>query len=98
MQDLEVIRGIRIVIRGIRIVHMSIEEKIKQSLNKISPALQADGGDIQFISWDGKNGIVQVQLMGMCAGCPMAQVTLKEGVEAQLKKDVPEVKSVESVW
>ena len=90
-------RGIRIVISGIRIVSMSIEDKIKQSLNKIRPALQADGGDLQFVAWDEKNGVVQVQLMGMCAGCPMAQVTLKEGVEAQLKKDVPEVKSVENV-
>lgn len=76
---------------------MEIKEKIKNTLNKIRPALQADGGDIQFVAWQEEKGIVQVRLAGMCAGCPLAQVTLKEVVEAELKKEVPEVKAVESV-
>ncbi len=76
---------------------MEIKEKIKNTLSKIRPSLQADGGDIQFVAWDEESGVVQVQLSGMCAGCPLAQVTLKEVVETELKKEVPEVKSVESV-
>ena len=73
-----------------------IENRIKQSLDNIRPYLQADGGDVEFVNWDGESGVVYLQLTGMCAGCPMAQVTLKENVEAVLKKEVPEVEKVES--
>ncbi len=75
----------------------NIEEKIQKSLENIRPNLQADGGDVQLLEWDEENGIAKLRLMGACAGCPMAQVTLKDGVEAVLKKEVPEVKAVESV-
>ena len=73
------------------------EEKIKKALDKIRPALQADGGDVQFIAFDKDSGTVKVQLHGMCAGCPMSQVTLKQGIEAEIKKEVPEVKEVINV-
>ncbi len=73
---------------------MKIEEKIKKALEKIRPALQADGGDVKFVDWNEKTGIVKVRLSGMCAGCPMSQITLKQGIEAEIKKDVPEVKEV----
>lgn len=73
---------------------MKIEEKIEKSLDSIRPSLKADGGDIEFVSFDEKKGLVKVKLMGMCTNCPMAHVTLKEGVEAVLKKEVPEVKEV----
>ncbi len=76
---------------------MSTEDKIKKALNNIRPALQADGGDVNFVSWDGKNKIVKVELAGMCVGCPMAQVTLKEGIEKEIKKEAPEVESVENI-
>lgn len=75
----------------------NIEEKIKQSLENIRPNLQADGGDIQFMEWDEENGLVKIQLKGACCGCPMSQATLKDGVEAVLKKEVPEVKQVVSI-
>lgn len=75
----------------------SIEEKIKKSLEKIRPALQADGGDVEFFSWDKKTGVAEVALKGMCAGCPMAQATLKEGIEKTVKEAVKEVKEVRRV-
>ncbi|MDD4902109.1 MAG: NifU family protein [Patescibacteria group bacterium] len=71
-----------------------IEEKIKKSLDTVRPSLQADGGDVEFKSFDEKSGTVKVGLVGHCAHCPMSQLTLKEGVEAILKKEVPEVKKV----
>ncbi len=74
-----------------------MEEKIKQALNKIRPALQADGGDVQFVEFDKDSGQVKVQLVGMCTHCPMAEITLKQGIEAELKKEVPEVKEVVQV-
>jgi Thioredoxin-like proteins and domains len=72
----------------------TVEERIKESLESIRPSLQADGGDIEFVSFDAKKGIAKVNLVGHCAHCPMSQYTLKEGVEAILKKEVPEVKEV----
>lgn len=75
----------------------SMEDKIKKALDKVRPSLQADGGDVAYIGWDAKTGIVQVQMMGMCSGCPMSQMTLKEGIETTIKEEVPEVKEVISV-
>ena len=73
------------------------EEKIKKALDKVRPGMQADGGDVEFVKWDEKTGQVQVRLAGMCVGCPMAQITLKQGIEAEIKKVVPEVKEVVAV-
>lgn len=72
-----------------------IENKVKEAIEKIRPALQADGGDIELV--DVKDGIVKVRLKGTCAGCPMSRMTLKMGVEQALKKQIPEVKSVVEV-
>jgi Fe-S cluster biogenesis protein NfuA len=72
-----------------------MKEKIEKALNRIRPALQADGGDVEFV--DVVDGIVKVRLTGACGGCPMSQMTLKMGIERHLKKEVPEVKSVEAV-
>ena len=74
-----------------------MEQKIKQALEKIRPALQADGGDVHFVSFDKKSGVLKVELMGMCSHCPMAQLTLKQGIEQEVKKEAPEVKEVVSV-
>ncbi len=71
-----------------------MKEKVQEVLNKIRPSLQADGGDVEFV--DVTDGIVKVRLKGACAGCPMSQMTLKNGIEKLLKKEIPQVKSVES--
>jgi len=72
-----------------------MREKVEKALAKIRPALQADGGDVELVGVDG--GTVKVRLRGACAGCPMATITLKAGIERLLKKDVPEVKEVVAV-
>jgi len=74
-----------------------MKNKIKNALEKIRPMLQADGGDVEFVDWDEKNKIVKVSMVGMCANCPMAQITLKQGIEVEIKKAIPEVKEVISV-
>lgn len=73
-----------------------MKEKVEQALNKIRPALQGDGGDVELVEV-GADGVVKVRLKGACGGCPMSQLTLKMGIERILKKEVPEVKSVEAV-
>ena len=72
-----------------------MNEKVKAALEQIRPALQADGGDVELV--EVKDGIVKVKLTGACGGCPMARMTLKNGIERVLKQQVPEVKEVVSV-
>jgi Fe-S cluster biogenesis protein NfuA len=72
-----------------------MRESVEKALEKVRPALQADGGDVELI--DVVDGVVKVRLTGACGSCPMSQMTLKMGVEKVLKQQVPEVKSVETV-
>lgn len=73
-----------------------LEEKVRKALEDVRPSLQADGGDVEFVSID-EDGTVSVKLTGACGSCPMAQMTLKMGIEKYLKKEVPEVSSVVGV-
>jgi Fe-S cluster biogenesis protein NfuA len=72
-----------------------MREKVEKALGKIRPFLQADGGDVELVDVS-KDGVVKVKLTGACGGCPMAQMTLKNGIERALKEAVPEVKRVEA--
>jgi Fe-S cluster biogenesis protein NfuA len=72
-----------------------MQEKVREVLDKIRPSLQADGGDVELVAVEG--GVVKVRLKGACAGCPMSQMTLKNGIEKLLKREVPGVTSVEGV-
>jgi Fe-S cluster biogenesis protein NfuA len=71
------------------------DKKVKEALDLIRPRLQADGGDVEFVS--AQDGVVKVRLTGACGGCPMATMTLKGGIERFLKDRVPGVVTVESV-
>lgn len=71
-----------------------MKEKVQTVLETIRPMLQADGGDVELV--DVKNGVVTVRLQGACAGCPMSQMTLRNGIEKILKENIPEVQAVES--
>ena len=69
-----------------------MREKVESVLNLVRPSLRADGGDVELI--DVKEGVVTVRLTGACGGCPMATMTLKNGIERALKEQVPGVKEV----
>ena len=70
----------------------NLKDKVEVVLNKVRPALVADGGNVELV--DVKDGVVKVKLVGHCAGCPMSQMTLKNGIERMLKQEIPEVKQV----
>jgi len=72
-----------------------MKERVEKIIEKIRPMLQADGGNIELV--DVIDGIVKVRLLGACAGCQGAQMTLKMGVEKALKEEIPEVIAVEAV-
>lgn len=74
-----------------------MKEKVEKAIEEIRHYLQMDGGDIELIDVDEGTGEVKVKLKGACQGCPMAVITLTQGVEARLKEQVPEVKKVISV-
>ena len=69
-----------------------VVEKIKEVINKLRPYLQNDGGDVEFRRFE--NGVVYVKLVGACSNCPMAQMTLQDGIENALISEVPEVVKV----
>jgi Fe-S cluster biogenesis protein NfuA len=73
-----------------------MKELVEKALEKIRPALQRDGGDIELVDIK-EDGVVQVRLTGACGGCPMSQMTLKMGVEKALKQEVPGVTRVDSL-
>ncbi|MCX8092613.1 MAG: NifU family protein [Candidatus Goldbacteria bacterium] len=74
-----------------------MREKIEKVIQDLRQYLQMDGGDIELVDVDEKTGEVKVKLTGACHGCPMAVVTLTQGVEARLKEQVPEVTKVIAV-
>ena len=71
-----------------------MKELVEEAIKKIRPMLQKDGGDVELV--DVVEGVVKVRLKGACAGCPMSQMTLKNGIERFLKQEIPGVKSVVS--
>jgi Fe-S cluster biogenesis protein NfuA len=73
----------------------STKDKVVTVLNTIRPMLVADGGDVELL--DVEDGIVRLRLQGACGHCPMSQLTLKMGIERELKRQIPEIKEVVSM-
>ena len=73
----------------------TVEARVRKALDEIKPSIQADGGNIELVAIE--KDVVKVRLQGACVGCPMAALTLKQGVERLIKSKVPEIRSVEAV-
>lgn len=73
-----------------------ITQKIEASLNSIRPYLEADGGNVR-ITQITPDHVVKLEFIGNCGNCQMSTMTFKAGVEAAIKRDVPEIKSVEVI-
>ncbi len=72
-----------------------VEKKIIETIEKIRPYINRDGGDIKFVKYE--DGIVYVKMMGACVGCSALDTTLTEGVEAILLEEVPDIIGVEHI-
>lgn len=72
-----------------------LNKDVEAALEMIRNALRVEGGDVKLMGID--DGVVKVKLQGTCAGCPFSQMTLKNFIEKELKKDVPGVKGVQAV-
>lgn len=71
-----------------------MKERVQEAIDKLRPMLQRDGGDVELV--DVRDGIVTVRLKGACAGCPMSRMTLKDGIEKALKREIPEIVAVQA--
>ncbi len=74
----------------------SLQERVEKILDLIRPSVQSDGGDVEHVDISDE-GVVRVRFLGACADCPSSEMTLKMGIERNLKEHVPEVTAVVSV-
>lgn len=74
----------------------SLRDRIETTLDSIRPALQIDGGDVEFVSVDA-DGVLQLRLVGACGACPISSVTVKHGIERRIRAMVPEVVEVQAI-
>ncbi len=73
---------------------MTVAERIEHALEAIRPALHIDGGDVEFIDFNDADGVAHIRLVGACGGCPISNVTVKNGIERRIRAAVPEVTQV----
>ena len=70
-----------------------MRDRVEKALAKVRPMLEADGGNVELIDVS-SDGVVKLKLKGSCGCCPMASMTLKNGIERIIKQEVPEIKEV----
>ncbi len=75
---------------------LSVFERVEQVIERIRPAVQSDGGDLELVGVTDE-GIVQIRLLGACIGCPSSGMTLHMGIERNVREKIPEVTGVEQV-
>lgn len=73
---------------------MTLKEKVENIIDKVRPALQADGGGIELVDVLEDDGVVLVNLTGACNGCPMSTMTIKGYVEQTIRAEIPEINEV----
>ncbi|GJM28824.1 MAG: NifU family protein [Cyclobacteriaceae bacterium] len=75
---------------------MELLEKIEHALDTIRPYLRTDGGDVKLLEVT-NDMVAKIELLGACGACPMSTMTFKAGVEEAIKREVPEIASVEAI-
>ncbi len=71
--------------------------RVDQALERIRPAVQADGGNVEIVNIDAEKGVLYLQMQGACGGCPSSRMTLRAGIERIVREMVPEIQRVEAV-
>jgi Fe-S cluster biogenesis protein NfuA len=73
---------------------MDARDQILEVLDGIRPALRSDGGDVEFVDFDEKAGVLQIRFLGACGDCPISEITLRQGIERRILTAVPQVREV----
>jgi len=75
----------------------ALRDRIQTTLETIRPALQSDGGDVEFVDFSPDDGVLQLRLVGACGSCPISWTTVKHGIERRIRASIPEVSEVRAV-
>jgi Fe-S cluster biogenesis protein NfuA len=71
-----------------------LRSRVQESLDKVRPAMQADGGDARIVECDEEEGFVSIEMLGACQGCPLSQLDFAYAIESLIRREVPEVKKI----
>lgn len=71
-----------------------LRSRVQESLDKVRPAMQADGGDARIVECDETEGFVSIEMLGACQGCPLSQLDFAYAIESLIRREVPEVKKI----
>ena len=74
-----------------------MHSRVEEALDKVRPALRADGGDAKIVACDEKSGSVSIQMLGACKGCPLSQLDFVYAIESLIRREVPEVQEIVAV-
>jgi len=74
-----------------------IQIRVEEALNKVRPAMQADGGDARVVSCDEDRGSVSIEMVGACRGCPLSQLDFVYAIDSLIRREVPEVREIEAL-
>ena len=76
---------------------VNMRSRVERALDKVRPALKADGGDARVVECDEINGRVSIEMLGACGGCPLSQLDFVYAIEALIRREVPEVRDIVAV-
>ncbi len=82
---------------GVMSETVNMRSRIERALDKVRPALKADGGDARVVECDETNGRVSIEMLGACGGCPLSQLDFVYTIETLIRREVPEVRDIVSV-
>jgi Fe-S cluster biogenesis protein NfuA len=74
-----------------------MRSRVEETLDKVRPAMRADGGDARIVACDEESGSVSIQMIGACKGCPLSQLDFAYAIESLIKREVPEVREILAV-
>lgn len=75
----------------------NMRSQVERALDKVRPALQADGGDARVVECDEASGKVSIEMLGACGGCPLSQLDFVYAIESLIRREVPKVRDIVSV-
>lgn len=75
----------------------NMRSRVETALNKVRPALKADGGDARVVECDEEKGKVSIEMLGACGGCPLSQLDFAYSIEGLIRREVPEVRDIVAV-
>ena len=74
-----------------------MRSRVESALNKVRPALKAEGGDARVVECDEEKWKVSIEMLGACGGCPLSQLDFSYAIESLIRREVPEVRDIAAI-